>query len=51
MLPADLQPEAPERWSALRRDFIAVLGTRRPPQMCCRSVKTDQESAVLLTEN
>lgn len=33
MLPPDLQPEAPERWSALRRDFIAVLGTRRPPQM------------------
>ena len=33
MLPLDLRQEAPERWSALRRDFIELLGTRRPPQM------------------
>jgi hypothetical protein len=33
MLPADLQPDAPPRWSEVRRDFIALLGTRRPPQM------------------
>lgn len=33
MLPPDPQPEAPALWSTLRRDFIALLGTRRPPQM------------------
>ncbi|MEO7891061.1 MAG: DEAD/DEAH box helicase [Vicinamibacterales bacterium] len=33
MLPPVLRPQAPERWSTLRRDFIASLGTRRPPQM------------------
>jgi hypothetical protein len=31
MLPPVLDP-TPERWSMLRRDFIALLGTRRPPQ-------------------
>jgi hypothetical protein len=32
-LPSDSTPPLPSRWADLRRDFIAQLGTRRPPHI------------------
>ncbi len=32
-LPSDSTPPLPARWNVLRRDFIAQLGTRRPPHI------------------
>jgi len=32
-LPSDSTPPLPARWAELRRDFIAQLGTRRPPHI------------------
>jgi hypothetical protein len=32
-LPSDSNPPLPARWADLRRDFIAQLGTRRPPHI------------------
>ncbi|MDP1572028.1 MAG: DEAD/DEAH box helicase [Vicinamibacterales bacterium] len=57
MLPPDPRPEAPGRWRALRRDFIALLGTRRPPQMelwpsqltaAMRSIDPDDDLVIAL---
>jgi len=33
LLRPDLGPRAPEHWTAIRRDFISAMGTRRPPQL------------------
>ncbi len=32
-LPSNSSPSLPARWAELRRDFIAQLGTRRPPHI------------------
>jgi hypothetical protein len=35
VLPSGPDVNVPRRWNELRRDFIAMLGTRRPPILNC----------------